>query len=261
MPATLDFESKIFSKDVIDLHGHKEFIVRGGRDPLRSSSQGLRGRKADRRDRLGVTGAGPSPKPSLTRSREPTSASRLVYVRDRARWSHAREAGFDEDSGTLGEMYQVIRESDLVLLLISDGAQADLYPKVFEAIRPGATLGLSHGFLLGHLDNVGDKFPENINVIAVCPKGMGPSVRRLYVQWQGGQRSGDQRQLRRSSKRGRQGCRLRTGMVGGLGFSLHFPNHPGFGVQGPTSSASAASCWELSTASSRASTVATRARA
>nr|GEW11804.1 ketol-acid reductoisomerase, chloroplastic [Tanacetum cinerariifolium] len=25
-------------------------------------------------------------------------------------------------------------------------------------------------------------FPKNISVVAVCPKGMGPSVRRLYVQ-------------------------------------------------------------------------------
>src|SRR5271169_3391744 len=42
--------------------------------------------------------------------------------------------------------------------------------------------GLSHGFLLGHLKNVGEHFPRNVNVIAVCPKGMGPSVRRLYEQ-------------------------------------------------------------------------------
>ena len=32
------------------------------------------------------------------------------------------------------------------------------------------------------MKNVGAKFPSNINVIAVCPKGMGPSVRRLYEQ-------------------------------------------------------------------------------
>jgi ketol-acid reductoisomerase len=96
--------------------------------------------------------------------------------------AEARKAGFSEDQGTLGEMYEVIKESDLVLLLISDAAQAESYKKVFETIRPGATLGLSHGFLLGHLKNVGAKFPSNINVIAVCPKGMGPSVRRLYVQ-------------------------------------------------------------------------------
>lgn len=46
----------------------------------------------------------------------------------------------------------------------------------------GATLGLSHGFLLGHLDALGKTFPDDINVVAVCPKGMGPSVRRLYEQ-------------------------------------------------------------------------------
>src|SRR5205085_8767400 len=83
---------------------------------------------------------------------------------------------------TLGEMFKVIAESDMVLLLISDAALAEDYAKVFEKLKPGATLGLSHGFLLGHLRSVGADFPKDINVIAVCPKGMGPSVRRLYVQ-------------------------------------------------------------------------------
>lgn len=49
-------------------------------------------------------------------------------------------------------------------------------------MKPNSILGLSHGFLLGHLQSVGLDFPNNISVIAVCPKGMGPSVRRLYVQ-------------------------------------------------------------------------------
>lgn len=49
-------------------------------------------------------------------------------------------------------------------------------------MKPKSVLGLSHGFLLGHLNSVNDSFPEDISVIAVCPKGMGPSVRRLYVQ-------------------------------------------------------------------------------
>ena len=76
----------------------------------------------------------------------------------------------------------MIHESDLTILLIADAAQAQNYRRIFDAMRPGTTLGLSHGFLLGHLRNVGDDFPDNINVIAVCPKGMGPSVRRLYEQ-------------------------------------------------------------------------------
>merc|ERR1712100_478122 len=79
-------------------------------------------------------------------------------------------------------MFDTIKESDLVILLISDAAQAKLYKDIFAAMKPGATLGLSHGFLLGYLDSIGEKFPEDMDVIAVCPKGMGPSVRRLYEQ-------------------------------------------------------------------------------
>ena len=60
--------------------------------------------------------------------------------------------------------------------------QADNYEKIFSHMKPSSILGLSHGFLLGHLQSTGLDFPKNISVIAVCPKGMGPSVRRLYVQ-------------------------------------------------------------------------------
>ena len=54
--------------------------------------------------------------------------------------------------------------------------------KIFENMKPGACLGLSHGFLKGYLDSIVETFPDNIDVVAVCPKGMGPSVRRLYEQ-------------------------------------------------------------------------------
>jgi ketol-acid reductoisomerase len=94
----------------------------------------------------------------------------------------ARKVGFSEADGTLGEMYSVIKESDLVILLISDAAQASLYESIFASLKPGATLGLSHGFLLGYLESIGKSFPADVDVIAVCPKGMGPSVRRLYEQ-------------------------------------------------------------------------------
>lgn len=67
-------------------------------------------------------------------------------------------------------------------LLFHCTLQADNYEKMFSAMKPNSILGLSHGFLLGHLQSLGLDFPKNISVIAVCPKGMGPSVRRLYVQ-------------------------------------------------------------------------------
>ena len=63
-----------------------------------------------------------------------------------------------------------------------DAAQAKLYKDIFAAMKPGATLGLSHSFLIGHHDSIGEKFPKDMDVIAVCSKGIEPSVRRLYKQ-------------------------------------------------------------------------------
>lgn len=97
-------------------------------------------------------------------------------------WELAKAVGFNEADGTLGEMFETVRESDLVIILISDAAQSKIYKEIFANLKPGATLGFSHGFLLGYLQSIGEDFPPNVNVIAVCPKGMGPSVRRLYEQ-------------------------------------------------------------------------------
>jgi len=47
----------------------------------------------------------------------------------------AEAAGFTEANGTLGEMYQVIGESDLVLLLIADAAQAENHQAIFDRLK------------------------------------------------------------------------------------------------------------------------------
>jgi ketol-acid reductoisomerase len=176
-----DFTSKVFDTEVIQLGGAQERIVRGGRDRFPLLKKAFEGIK-----QIGVIGwgsQGPAQAQNLRESLARTGIKVKVGLRaGSASMADARHAGFTEDSGTLGEMFDVIRESDMVLLLIADAAQADQFKEIFAALRPGATLGLSHGFLLQHLDNEGTSFPKNINVIAVCPKGMGPSVRRLYVQ-------------------------------------------------------------------------------
>ena len=181
MVMSLDFESGVFRKDVINVADGTEAVVKGGRDlfslvhsVFRNTSQ------------IGVIGWG-SQGPAQAQNLRDTLKGTAIRVKVGLRKGsssvkEAVEAGFNEEEGTLGEMMEVISESDIVLLLISDAAQTELYPEIFSAMKPGSTLGLSHGFLLGHLTSVGDDFPDYINVIAVCPKGMGPSVRRLYVQ-------------------------------------------------------------------------------
>src|SRR5438128_8576691 len=145
-----DFSSKVFDTQVIRLGDTEERIVRGGRDRFPLLPKAFAGVK-----QIGVIGwgsQGPAQAQNLRDSLEGTGIRVKVGLRGGSdSMAQARAAGFTEENGTLGEMFAVVRESDIVLLLISDAAQAELYGRVFEALRPGATLGLSHGFLLGHL--------------------------------------------------------------------------------------------------------------
>ena len=175
------FESKIFETRTIAMADREETIVAGGRHLF-----SLLPKAFDGIQQIGVIGwssQGPAQAQNLRESLEGSTITVKVGLREgSSSMKQAEEVGFTKANGTLGEMYQVIHESDMSLLLISDAAFAENYQQIFDAFRPGSTLGLSHGFLLSHLQSEGKDFPPGINVIGVCPKGMGPSVRRLYEQ-------------------------------------------------------------------------------
>ncbi|GMI06585.1 hypothetical protein TrVE_jg7930 [Triparma verrucosa] len=177
------FKSDIFTTTEVKLAETTETIVKGGRDLFPLLPKAFEGIK-----KIGVIGWGsqaPAQAQNIKDSLNDAGADISVSIGLRegsSSFAEAREQGFNEEDGSLGEMYKVIAESDMVILLISDAAQSKLYQKVFDTMKPGATLGLSHGFLLGYLDSIGEAFPEDMDVILVAPKGMGPSVRRLYEQ-------------------------------------------------------------------------------
>src|SRR5918911_1891405 len=177
----MSFTSKVFETRVVKMADREETIVEGGRHLFPLLPKAFDGIK-----QIGVIGwssQGPAQAQNLRESLEGTGIRVKVGLREgSSSMKEAEAVGFTKQDGTLGEMYDGIRESDMSLLLISDAAFAENYKKIFAAFRPGSTLGLSHGFLLSHLQAQGESFPKNINVIAVCPKGMGPSVRRLYEQ-------------------------------------------------------------------------------
>ncbi len=177
----LNFTSKVFKKEKVILADTTEYLVPGGRSKFELLEKGFEGIK-----QIGVIGwgsQGPAQAMNLRDSLEHTNIKVVLGLRKNSTsWKKAEKAKFTTESGTLGEMFSVIKKSDLIVLLISDAAQATLYKEIFKAIKPNATLGLSHGFLQVYLQTLGEEFPKNINVIGVCPKGMGPSVRRLYEQ-------------------------------------------------------------------------------
>jgi len=179
----LDFNTKHFKKELVSFAGHDEYIVRGGRDKFPGLKEAFKGVKT-----VGVIGWGsqaPAQAQNLMDSFAAAGVDAKVKIGLRMSSQSVAEAeavGFTKAKGTLGEVLDVVAESDLVVLLISDAAQAKLYPRLLAAMKPGATLGLSHGFLLGVMKNDNVDFRKDINVVLVAPKGMGPSVRRLYEQ-------------------------------------------------------------------------------
>lgn len=165
------------------MSGTTEYIVKGGSHLYPTTAEVF---KSNGIKKVGVIGWG-SQAPAQAQNLADTLVGSGISVsvglrKGSTSFAEARQVGFSEEKGTLGEMFDVIKESDLVILLIADAAQASSYKEIFAALKPGSTLGLSHGFLLGHLNSIGASFPPGVDVIAVCPKGMGPSVRRLYEQ-------------------------------------------------------------------------------
>src|SRR6266545_2799970 len=126
---TLSFETTTFDKEPLELAETDESIVRGGRhlfSRLPEAFEGIR--------QIGVIGwssQGPAQAQNLRDSLAGTGIIVKVGLREGSSSIPAVErAGFTRTNGTLGEMYDVIRESDLVLLLIADAAQAEQYKEI-----------------------------------------------------------------------------------------------------------------------------------
>src|SRR5262245_41836496 len=129
--------SALFDLLEIDLAGRPEHVLVGGRHLFPQLSQAFAGISL-----IGVIGWGPQGRAqalNLRDSLECTGITVAVGLRaGSASFAEARAEGFSEREGTLGEMFEVIGESDLVILLIADAALTELSDKVFASLKPGA---------------------------------------------------------------------------------------------------------------------------
>ncbi len=78
---------------------------------------------------------------------------------------------------------EAVRSSDIVFLALPDTK----IPEVFERdvapnLRPGQTLVLAHGFAIYYRTMTP---PQDVDVIMVAPKGLGPMVRREFMAGRG----------------------------------------------------------------------------
>ncbi len=93
-------------------------------------------------------------------------------------WGQAEEAGF-----TVKETADAVKGADIVMILIPDELQADIYAAdVAPNLKEGAYLGFGHGFNI-HFKKINPR--EDINVFMVAPKGPGHLVRRTFQEGSG----------------------------------------------------------------------------
>jgi len=99
-------------------------------------------------------------------------------------WDLAKKDGWVEGK-TLVSIEEAVQKGSVVLYLLSDAGQKQLWPTVKPHLTKGKTLYFSHGFSIVFKDQTGVIPPKDIDVILAAPKGSGTTVRRLFLEGRG----------------------------------------------------------------------------
>ena len=90
-------------------------------------------------------------------------------------WAKAENANFN-----VAEVDSAVADSDLVMVLVPDELQADLYESEIEPnLKEGAAIAFAHGFNV-HFQLIEAR--KDLDVIMIAPKGPGHTVRSTYVE-------------------------------------------------------------------------------
>ncbi|GHU81414.1 ketol-acid reductoisomerase (NADP(+)) [Clostridia bacterium] len=93
-------------------------------------------------------------------------------------WAKAEKAGL-----TVQTAANAAKNADVIMILINDERQADLYKNDIEPnLTEGKALAFAHGFNIHYQQIVP---PTNVDVFMIAPKGPGHTVRSEYVEGKG----------------------------------------------------------------------------
>lgn len=178
-----------FEQQQLDMPGgSQELVTIGGHDPdtQRMVAETFEDAGITEIAVLGWSSQGPSHAQNLrdTLQAAGSDVDVIVGLREGSESRQkAEELGFEVPT-----ISEAVGRTGLALCLISDAAQTELYEDILGGMKSGATFGLAHGFLEGYLQTQGTTLAAvrpDINHVMVAPKGMGPSVRRLFEQGSG----------------------------------------------------------------------------
>lgn len=99
-------------------------------------------------------------------------------------WDKAEKDGFVAGT-TLFEPEEALAKGTIIMYLLSDAAQIEMWPTVKKHLTAGKALYFSHGFGITYKERTGIIPPTDVDVILTAPKGSGTSLRRLFLEGKG----------------------------------------------------------------------------
>ena len=99
-------------------------------------------------------------------------------------WDRAVQDGWLPNENLFG-IEEACKQASIILYLLSDAGQIELWPTIKRHLHKGKALCFSHGFGITYKHKTGIVPPDDIDVILVAPKGSGTSLRRLFLQDKG----------------------------------------------------------------------------
>lgn len=85
----------------------------------------------------------------------------------------------------LFDIEEATAKGTIIMMLVSDAAQRQIWPMVKKNLKKGSALYFSHGFSIVYKDQTEVIPPADVDVILVAPKGSGTSVRRNFLSGAG----------------------------------------------------------------------------
>jgi len=99
-------------------------------------------------------------------------------------WDKAVADGWVEGQN-LFDLEEALEKGTIIMYLLSDAAQIDLWPTVKKHLTVGKALYFSHGFGITYKERTGIVPPADVDVFLAAPKGSGTSLRRLFLEGKG----------------------------------------------------------------------------
>lgn len=154
----------------INFGGTMEDVVTREEFPLN------RARKALAKETIAVIGYGVQA-PAQALNLKDNGFNVIVGAR---KWDRPKQDGW-KPGKDLFSIEEAAQKGTILLYLVSDAGQRQLWPTLKKFLTPGKALAFSHGFSIVFKDQTKVIPPKDVDVLLVAPKGSGLNVRRNFL--------------------------------------------------------------------------------